>query len=49
MSRNALLVGREGARFRQDLARLPMLLLSFITALPRHWLGHYKDKVGCGA
>jgi len=49
MSRNALLVGREGARFRQDLARLPMLLLSFVTALPRHWLGQDKGKVRCGA
>jgi hypothetical protein len=49
MSRNALLVGPEGARFRNDLARLPMLLLSFITALPRHWRGQYKDKVRCGA
>jgi hypothetical protein len=55
MSRNALLVGPEGARFKQDLARLPMLLLSFITALPRRlWYKdrgqcNVKDKIRCGA
>ena len=49
MSRHALLVGPEGARFKQDLARLPMLLLGFITALPRHWREQHKDKVRCGA
>lgn len=55
MNRNALLIGPEGARFKQDLARLPMLLLSFITALPRYWRykegGQCKDKekIRCGA
>lgn len=44
MRRNALLVGPEGARLRSDLARLPVLLLSFLTALPRRWLKLYKEK-----
>lgn len=48
MRRNALLVGPEGARLGSDLARLPLLLLSFITALPRRWLKLYKEKAGFG-
>jgi hypothetical protein len=48
MRRNALLVGPEGARLRSDLSRLPLLLLSFITALPRRWLKLYKEKAGFG-
>jgi hypothetical protein len=44
MRRNTLLVGREGGRFADDLARLPGLLLSFVTALPRRWLERMKSS-----
>ena len=43
MRRNTLLVGPEGAQFKSDLARLPKLLLSFVTALPRRWLDRRKS------
>jgi hypothetical protein len=43
MRRNTLLVGPEGRRFSSDLARLPRLLLNFITALPRRWLERHKS------
>ena len=49
MRRNALLVGREGDRFQRDLARLPSLFLSFVTALPRRWLELEKRRIRCGA
>jgi len=42
MRRDTLLVGREGSRFATDLARMPGLMLSFITALPRRWLQRHK-------
>lgn len=42
MRRDTLLVGQEGGRFATDLARLPGLLLSFITALPRRWIERHK-------
>lgn len=42
MRRDTLLVGQEGGRFATDLARLPGLLLSFVTALPRRWLARHK-------
>jgi len=44
MRRDTLLVGREGGRFADDLARLPGLLLSFVTALPRRWLERIKSS-----
>ena len=44
MRRNTLLVGAEGGRFQGDLARLPRLFLSFISALPRRWLDRRKAE-----
>jgi len=44
MRRDTLLVGQEGGSFATDLARLPGLLLSFITALPRRWLHRHKES-----
>jgi hypothetical protein len=44
MRRNTLLVGSEGRRFSSDLARLPRLLLGFVTALPRRWLERLKSS-----
>ena len=36
MKRGALLVGGEGAAFRHDLRRLPLLAVSFVISGPRH-------------
>jgi len=37
MSRNSLLVGREGHSFTSDLKRMPRLLLEFVILVPRHF------------
>ena len=36
MSRNSLLVGKEGRSFASDLKRMPRMLIDFISWVPRH-------------
>jgi hypothetical protein len=36
MSRNTLLVGKEGRSFASDLKRMPRMLIDFISWIPRH-------------
>ena len=43
MRRSTLLVGPDSRSFTSDLARLPGLLLGFVTALPRRWLDRHKS------